>query len=57
MSSLSIVAISATCILPSLGYNYKVYKEKRSSRLEFALINIIAVLIVFTLFLASQLPR
>jgi uncharacterized Rmd1/YagE family protein len=47
------IIIPAVCVLPSLGYAYKLYKEKKSTRLEFALINVMAVLIIFTLYLAE----
>jgi len=45
--------IPATCIFPSLVYVYKQYKEKKSTRLEFVLTNIIAGLAVFTIYLAE----
>jgi len=45
--------IPATCVLPSLVYAYKYYKEKKSNRTEFVLTNVMAGLIIFTIYLAE----
>ncbi len=47
------IIIPAICVLPSLGYAYKHYKEKKFTGLEFALTNFVAVLCVFTIYLAE----
>jgi hypothetical protein len=53
MSPLLTIVISVLCIIPSLGYNYKVYKAKQLTRLEFAMVNFVAFLGVFTIYLAN----
>ena len=53
MSPLMTLVVAVTCVFPSLIYNYQVYKAKKANRLQFVLINLMAVLIVFTLYLAT----
>ena len=45
--------IPAVCVLPSLVFAYKYYKENKSKLLEFVLTNVMAVLIIFTIYLAE----
>lgn len=45
--------IPSVCVFPSLIYAYQHYKQNKSSRLEYALTNVMVVLLVFTLYLAQ----
>jgi hypothetical protein len=47
------IVIPSVCVFPSLIYAYQYYRKNKSSKLEFILTNVMAVLLVFTLYLAQ----
>lgn len=47
------ILIPSVCVFPSLIYAYQHYKKNKSDKLEFVLTNVVAVLIVFTIYMAE----